>query len=978
MPKQTIVEKTQPNTIEELVGILHPIVKKWFFSRFESFSLPQKFGVYEIHTRNNVLISAPTGATKTLTAFLSILNQIVDDALTNRLEDKTYAIYISPLKALNNDIQFNLEEPLKEIELIAQKELNIKELGIRVGLRTGDTTPYQRQKMIKVPPHILITTPESLGLICANQNFLNNLSQLQWVIIDEIHAIANNKRGVQLSLLLELLTNQTQEFTRIGLSATAEPLEQIAQYLVGTNRKCKLIRLRYLKDIDLQLELPLPQIERAEFEDIHDKTYERIHNLIQEHKSTLIFTNTRASTERIVHLLKTRWPEQYYEINEEPPFEKSQLIGAHHGSLSKEHRFEIESKLRAGKLKCVVCSTSLELGIDIGFIDLVVLLHSPKSVARLLQRIGRSGHKLKGKAKGRMFVTSRDQLVESAVLLHQAKEKHIDAIHIPQNALDVLSQFIVGCCVIQEWNTKQLYETITQSYIYQSLEYSQFMDCVRYLSDSYDRLEKQFVYPKLSVHKTEDKEIISLQSKTVKRIYLQNIGTITDSGLIQVKIGQKVIGTVDEGFVESLKPYDIFVLGGDTYKFLYSRGMTIQVSEAGGRKPTVPRWYSQSLSLPYDMAKDVWAFRHNPQYKHISTAKSAISQYFAEQAEYLTIPKKNELLVEQYADGEEKYTILHSVIGRKANECLAILLSHVIRRALKLHTDILFSDTGLYLKSKKFIDINRVKQIINDELAKKYDLEQMLDAAIEDTQHLKRRFRGVCVRGMLIIPNYGGQTKHVGKQQVKSHMLFGTLKSIYPNHPLLVETKREVLEDELDSKNMLIFLTQLLESKITITQKEVPIPSPFAHSLIVASLQDVLKAADRQRYSRNLLAMVLAQIALRAKKKGQKFDHKPIDIDADFSYEKIWGESKKKTEPNPQDLSKTDSLIKDAKYICRRLGLESNISQQIEWLIEGREDGFSVSFLAWLKQLLSGTIPPIWPDEIVAIFKEHAKELRLI
>ena len=454
---------TSPRNPEELKIVLHPLVKEWFFSKFKEFSLPQLFGVMPIYERKNILISAPTGGTKTLTAFLSILNYLVSLAEKQELENKVYAVYISPLKALNNDIAVNLLNPLKEIEEIADKK-GIKLQKIRVGVRTGDTTSQEKTKMLKHPPHILITTPESLAIVLSSTKFIGRLRAVEFLIIDEIHALACNKRGVHLSLSVERLQEASKiPPVRIGLSATISPLDEIAKYLVGCeysleskkfeNSDCLIADVQFTKKLNIQVLCPVPDIIESEAAIMHSSFYKLIDKLIQEHKTTVIFTNTRSATERVIHHLKEMFPQQYTED-----------IGAHHSSLSKEMRFNIEQRLREGKLKVVVTSTSLELGIDIGYIDLIILLGSPKSIARALQRIGRAGHKLHETAEGRMIVLDQDDLVECSILMKDAKERKIDKIQIPKNCLDVLSQHIYGMAICQKWNVDALFNIIKKSF----------------------------------------------------------------------------------------------------------------------------------------------------------------------------------------------------------------------------------------------------------------------------------------------------------------------------------------------------------------------------------------------------------------------------------------------------------------------------------------------------------------------------------
>src|SRR3989344_5770134 len=306
-----ITYKEQPNTDEEIFQVLHPLVRQWFQQKFKTFGLPQKYAVLDIHSRKNILVSAPTGSGKTLTAFLSVLNELIDSADKGILEDKTYCVYVSPLKALNNDIHVNLISPLKEIEALAGKEL-----GIRVGLRTGDTTPKEKAAMLRKAPHILITTPESLAILLNSPKFSLYLKSVQWFIIDEIHALAENKRGVHLSLSLERLQRIAGYMTRVGLSATVAPLEDIAQFLVGAEqqpRDCTIVDVQYLKQMDLQVISPLKNLVDLDYEKVSSSLYKTIHDLVQQHKTTLIFTNTRSATERVVHNLKQFYGQHYAE-----------------------------------------------------------------------------------------------------------------------------------------------------------------------------------------------------------------------------------------------------------------------------------------------------------------------------------------------------------------------------------------------------------------------------------------------------------------------------------------------------------------------------------------------------------------------------------------------------------------------------------------------------------------------------------------
>ena len=856
------IKKAHPR--KDVEGLLNPLVKKWFFSKFEDFSLPQTYGVKEIHNRNNILITAPTGGTKTLTAFLSIINELVNLNMSNSLEDRVYAIYISPLKALNNDIHRNLEEPLKEIKNLAKEKGD--ELNVRIAVRTGDTTPSERQKMLKKPPHILITTPESLALMLSSPKFRQLLFGVQWTIIDEIHALADNKRGVHLNLSMERLNLQSPEMTRIGLSATVEPIEEIAKYLVGSGRKCKIAKVDFLKKFDLKVISPVPDLINTSQEKLSSELYFTLDKMIQENKTTLIFTNTRAGTERIVHHLKERFPKNYTEN-----------IGAHHGSLSKDHRKNIESRLKEGKLKCVVCSTSLELGIDIGYIDLVICLGSPKGVARFLQRVGRSGHKMHDTVKGRLIVLDRDDLIECSVLLKSAIERNIDRIHTPTNCLDVLAQQIHGMACTEKWDKWRMYETIKKSYCYKNLKIEDFEQVLDYLAGNFASLEDRHVYAKIW-YDPETNEI-GRRGRLGRVIHMTNIGTIPDTTSVRVKIKDQTIGTIDEGFLERLKREDIFVLGGDTYEFRFSRGMVAQVVSSGGKRPTVPSWYSEMLPLSFDLACNIGKFRrymldmfvnnwkkkeilkYIHEYLHVdNNAANAIYDYFKEQYLYSEIPHDKKIVVELYNSGdgkEKKYIIFHSLFGRRVNDVLSRVIAYAASRIHHRDIEVGISDNGFYLACPhdKHINATQALDMIDPE-----NFNEVIKRAIEGTEVLKRRFRHCAGRAMMILRNYKGQKKRVGRQQVSSMILLNAVKRISDDFCVLKEARREVLEDLMDVNNAMAILNCIKSGDIEIKATNTKIPSPFAFNLVTQGYTDILRMEDKIEFIKRMHQMVLAKI----------------------------------------------------------------------------------------------------------------------
>jgi len=893
-----ITELKEPYKPVHIKAVMHPLINKWFFSHFKEFSLPQLFGVMEIHQRKNILISAPTGSGKTLTSFLSILNELVDSSLKGVLEDKIYAVYVSPLKALNNDIEKNLLWPLKEL-----KELAGKELGIRVGVRTGDTTPYEKQKMLKNPPHILITTPESLAITLSSIKFKEHLKDVQWLIVDEIHSLAENKRGVHLNITMERLQRFSLGMTRVGLSATIAPLEDIAGFLVGyegeKQRDCGIVDVQFLKEMDLQVISPVKSLVESDYMLKHQKMYEVIDELVQEHKTTLIFTNTRAATERVVHTLKELYPRNYHPGN----------ISAHHGSLSKENRFKTEQDLREGNLKVVVSSTSLELGIDIGYVDLVICLGSPKSVARFLQRAGRAGHQLHSTVKARIIVMDRDDLVECSLLLKAAKEKKIDRVHIPNNALDVLSQQIYGIAINDVINISELYNLIKNCYCYHNLEWHDFFEVIKFLSGQYVSLEERHVYARIWYD--EETGNIGKKGKMARIIYMTNIGTIPEESYITVKAGEQILGKIDEGFLEKLRPGDVFVLGGNVYMFKFSRGMTAQVNTSVNRPPTVPSWFSETLPLSFDLAMEINRFRRLMEDRFVNKenkeeiikfingylyvdekAAQSIYNYFYEQYNFSDIPSDKKIVIEKYVDRGRNYVIFQALFGRRVNDCLSRSLAYIIGRSQHRDVEIGITDNGFYLSSEKQFNAERAFELLKQE-----NFREVLETSVEKSEILSRRFRHCAARSLMILRQYMGREKKVGRMQVGSKILLNAVKRISEDFPILKEARREVIEDLMDYDDARLIVEGISEGSIKLKVMDVSMPSPFAFGLIASGYSDLIRVEDKQEFLRRMHQEVLAKIKLKEGKKILK------EKKEEFSYAKLWEEAREKKEEE-KDLQK--------------------------------------------------------------------------
>jgi ATP-dependent helicase Lhr and Lhr-like helicase len=861
-----VIYNEKPNTDEEIYAVLNPLVKQWFHSKFKTFCPPQQYAVLDIHSRKNVLVSAPTGSGKTLTAFLSILNELIDSSQKGILEDKVYCVYISPLKALNQDVRVNLVRPLEEMQ-----ELAGKELGIRIGVRTGDTTASEKAKMLRKSPHILITTPESLAIMLNSPRFIENLKSVQWCIVDEIHALAENKRGVHLSLSLERLQALTRYMCRVGLSATVAPLDEIAKYLVGSEeewRDCGIVDVQFLKEMDLQVVSPVKNLIDTDHYQARDALYKTIHDMIQQHKTTLIFTNTRAATERVVHTLKEKYPSFY-----------SDNIGAHHSSLGKSMRRNIEDRLRKGEMKVVVCSTSLELGLDIGFIDLVVCLSSPKSVARFLQRAGRAGHGLHDKVKARILVLDRDDLVECSLLLKSAVEKKIDRVHIPMNCLDVLAQQIYGMAIAERTKAQDMFALIKKSYCYRGLSWGDFEALLVYLCGDHVSLEDRHVYAKIWWDKETD--MIGKKGKLARVIYMTNIGTIPDESSVLVKIAgtDQVVGKIDEGFLERLKPNDLFVLGGQVYQFRYSRGMVASVKASASSKPTVPTWVSEMLPLSFDLAMAVNRFRglmegqflrgydkseivqfiHSYLYVDEKAAES-IFLYFWEQFHFSKMATDKKIIVEHYKDNERNYAIFHTLFGRRVNDCLSRAVAFAIAKQQKRDVEVGINDNGFYVAFDGGINVMKAFKTLKPDA-----LREILEQALEKSEVLTRRFRHCAGRSLMILREYKGVRKRVGRQQVSSKILLSAVRRIDENFVILKEAKREVLEDLMDFEHSLEVLEKISEGTLKVEEVYHQLPSPFAFGLIVQGYSDTIKIEDRYEFLKRMHQMVLAKIGMKEK-----------------------------------------------------------------------------------------------------------------
>ncbi|MDH3365580.1 MAG: ATP-dependent helicase [Thermoplasmata archaeon] len=846
---------TERNGTEAVLSLLHPVISEWFSDKFETVTEAQSMAVPLIHRMESVLVSSPTGSGKTLTAFLSIVNELTLLADEGRLEDRIYAVYVSPLKALANDINENLLSPLKEISQRFESK-GMTPPAIRVAVRTGDTLQSERQKQARRPPHIFITTPESLSLVLSTPVFRKRFEGVRYVIVDEVHEICDSKRGVSLSIALERLQGFCKDpLVRIGLSATVAPITEVAEFLAGfengSPRPVKIAEVLGQRDLDLNVICPTADMTALSFEVVNSKMYDRLKDMIEQHSTTLVFTNTRSGTESVVYKLKERGLER---------------IGAHHGSLSRETRLEVEESLRDGELKAVVSSTSLELGIDIGSVDLVVQIGSPKSVAKGLQRVGRAGHQYGGTSKGRIIVFESDDLVECAVLCRAAHIKAIDRVSIPTRSLDVLSQAVVGLSLERKWDVREALALFRGSYCYRDLTTDDLVGVLEYLGG---KGEFEGVYAKIWY---DEEEGTFGRKRGSNMIYYLNQGTIPEEADYKVFSERgSLVGSLSEKFVERLSKGDIFVLGGRSYEFIRSKGMKALVRSASGRKPTVPSWTGEMLPRSYDLSVMVADFREEMGDRlganddgdtrkwlmrefHVDEGSAnTIIKYFREQKAVGKIPSNSRLVIEGYIDQSgNRSAIFHFPFGRRVNDALSRAYAGALSERVKANVTVSISDDSFMLTVPKPFELEGLAKLVTSDT-----LEKRLRGAISDSELFAQRFRHVATRSFMVLRNYKGKELSVGRQQLRSQRLLDALHEL-TNFPVITETFNEILNEVMDLENAKGVLLSIERGERAVEEDSFSsVPSPFAHNIILLGVSDIVLMEDKSMLLRSLHRKVI-------------------------------------------------------------------------------------------------------------------------
>jgi ATP-dependent Lhr-like helicase len=838
-----------------------------------------------IATGHNTLVFSPTGSGKTLAAFLWAINELVELASRGELPATPYVVYVSPLRALANDIEKNLLRPLEEMRERAEEQ-GVPFPDIRVGVRTGDTLVQDRRRMLRRPPQILITTPESLYLLLTS-SFREHLRAVRYVIVDEIHYLCGDKRGAHLAVTLERLEELLREggqaeagtdsrpspLVRIGLSATQSPVKEIARFLVGSEnegeaRDCTIVDLGVRRDIDLQVIAPVPNLAEAKPEDVWEAIYEQLLDLIVSHRTTLVFCNTRHLTERVAAKLNMLAEEREVEVR----------IGAHHGSMSRALRLEMEEELKSGALRAIVATSSLELGIDIGHLDLVCQVESPKSVAAGLQRVGRAGHLLGLTSKGRLFTTSRDDLVEMAVIAREMLAGRLDPVHIPCNCLDVAAQQTAAMAAVETDSAAHILRVLRRAYNFRQLGDDDFAGLLRQLSGRFEDREL-FELP-ARVHWDDGSGRVSA-TQGAAGVVRQNVGTIPEYAEYAVHAEDygKKLGALDERFVQRLGPAQIFVLGTRAWEFLRVERNRVYVRDGRGRSPTIPRWAGPDyIPRSYRLGKRVGDFR-SAVFKRLFTRSAALRgwlmrqcrldesgaqqvvEYFVEEAHSLdTWPGADNIVVEDSRNPlGHRQLVCHSAYGAAVNEAWAEALVQAARRELGLEVQAAYDDDafGLHLPGDCTVPAEEIMSLVTSS-----SLQGWVDSYVRASALFTIRFRHVAVRALAVSRMAGGQRRPVWQQEAAARRLEREVDTL-DRLPLIAETVRECVEDHLDLGGLRQVLGQLESGQLRLVCSESRVPSPFSHELLLGAQFGPLGEAARRERRAELLSLhreILQQI----------------------------------------------------------------------------------------------------------------------
>jgi len=840
---------TSPTDSAATASLFHPAVSAWLQSRFGQPTEVQTRAWPITAQHRHALIAAPTGSGKTLAAFLSAINDLVVERLAQgRLADQVHVLYVSPLKALSNDIRKNLQEPLAGIRagLLA---MGLPDPGIRDAVRTGDTPAAERERMRRTPPHILVTTPESLYILLSSAGGRDMLSAVRSVIVDELHAVAGSKRGAHLMLSLERLEALCQRPpVRIGLSATVKPLDEMARFLIGQRPvDVTIIDAGHVRDRDLGLEMPRSPLTAVMATEVWSEMYDRLAELIHQHRTTLIFVNQRRLAERVARHLAERLGDEH--------------VTAHHGSLAREHRLKAEQRLKSGELKALVATSSLELGIDIGDIDLVCQLGSPRAINAFVQRVGRAGHAIGAVPKGRLFPLALDDLLECTALLDAVQRGELDRIRAPEQPLDVLAQQLIAEVACREWSLQELYERCRLAHPYRDLDLHTFEQLVRTLAEGYStRRGRRSAY----LHYDAVNRVLRAR-RGARLAAVTNAGVIPDQFDYEVVLlpEEHRVGTLNEDFAFESIPGDIFQLGNTSYRIAKIETGKVLVHDAKGQPPTMPFWLGESLGRTDELSHAVsrlceaadarlaegveacerWL--HEELHLPGAAAQQLTSYLAAARAALGVLPSERRIVFERFFDEVgDTHLVIHSPYGSRINRAWGLALRKRMCRKFnfELQASALEDSIVLSLGPTHSFALDEVQHYLKAATA-----QDILVQALLDTPMFGTRWRWNATAALAVRRMNGGRrtppqfqradaqdllTVVFPDQQACAENIAGARE--IPDHPLVAQTLHDCLHDTMDVDGFVRLLSRIEDGQVGITTRDLASPSPLAHAILNA------------------------------------------------------------------------------------------------------------------------------------------------
>jgi len=841
--KRTPGARVETRTV---VGAFHPLVADWFADRYGEPTEPQVQGWPVIRAGQDVLISAPTGSGKTLAAFTLCLDDLIRCAADGTLPDETVVVYVSPLKALTNDVRKNLETPLGEL-LVAAEARGIALAPIRTATRTGDTPQSERARMLRKPPHVLVTTPESLFILLTAEKSRRLFARVRTVIVDEIHAMAADKRGSHLALTLarldELVLRESgRKPQRIGLSATVRPIADVARYL---SPQARIVDVGHRRAMTLAVEVPADELSCVASNEMSGEIYDRLAELIRVHRTTLVFVSTRRMSERVTFALQQRLGEG--------------VVMAHHGSLARELRFDAENRLKNGELKAVVATASLELGIDIGSIDLVVQLGSPRSIAVALQRIGRSGHWVGALPEGRLFATTRDELLECAAIVRGIRSGAMDALRIPSAPLDILAQQIVAACAADDWGTEALYDVVRNAYPYRDLPRKDFDDVVTMLADGVATSRGRS-----GAYLHHDRVNGRLRGRRGARIAaITSGGAIPETANYNVVVEPDghVIGTVDEDFAVESMAGDIFLLGTTSWQIRRVETGVGRGAAAHGAPPSIPFWNGEGLGRTIELSHEVALLRAAIDERDDAAAQQwlideccldrggaeqAVAYVRAGKAILGTVPTDTTVVAERFFDeAGGMQLILHTPFGARINRAWGLALRKKFCRSFNIELQAAATDNGICLSLS---DQHAFPLEIVWEYVKSASVENTLTQALLAAPVFGARWRWNATRALAILRWNSGKKVPPQIQRMRAEDLLAscfpdaaacaenlTGPIRIPDHVLVRETIDNCLREAMDLDGLTDVLRAVESGAIRTVAVDTPEPSPFCHEILNAN-----------------------------------------------------------------------------------------------------------------------------------------------